>query len=194
MTRAQETAQVQAKKIEQDTKGEINAVCNRDERNQKRPSGRPSKVKCYRCGKEGHISRDSNCPARNATCNKCKNVGHFGKVCKTKNPNQQQQREKGKSHEKVREVGERNYDFSINFWDNEHSGGHTVRAMIGGVKVDKVLIDSGATCNILDKETWEYLKKNKVACTTEKSQRSLYPYGSTTPPQGSGRGQDNRKC
>ncbi|XP_031574960.1 uncharacterized protein K02A2.6-like [Actinia tenebrosa] len=184
MARAMETAQVQARKIEQDFKGEVNVVNTRDERKQKRPSGRPSKMVYYRCGKEGHLSHDLKCPARNATCNKCKKVGHFGKVCKTKTLNQQQQQKpevKRRNGEKLNEVEKREYNFSINLWDNEHFGGNIITAIIGGVKVDRVLVDSGATCNIIDKETWEYLKKNRVVCTSNKSQKSLYPYGSKTP-------------
>ena len=39
---------------------------------------------CFRCGREGHVAKDTSCPARKATCHKCKKVGHFEKVCKTR--------------------------------------------------------------------------------------------------------------
>jgi hypothetical protein len=187
LARAMETAQVQAKKIEQDYKGEINAVhtrASKDEENQRETSSRMSDVECYRCGKKGHISRDWNCPARNATCRKCKNVGHFDKVCRSKQSRNQYQpraRGRGRYNDRVNEVDQSEYNFSINLWDNGYSRGNTVTAIIGGVNVDNILVDSGATCNIINKNTWEYLKKNKVDCVCEKSQKSLYAYGSTTP-------------
>ena len=44
-----------------------------------------------------------------------------------------------------------------------------------------ILIDSGATCNLLGKETWEWLKSRKVQCNTRKEARILFAYGNTKP-------------
>ena len=41
--------------------------------------------KCFRCGSGEHLASDSRCPARNATCNFCKKVGHYSSVCSAKN-------------------------------------------------------------------------------------------------------------
>ena len=46
--------------------------------------GNEAKARCYRCDREGHPSRDSCCPARNAECQRCHKIGHFTKVCQTK--------------------------------------------------------------------------------------------------------------
>ena len=46
--------------------------------------GKEAKARCYRCDREGHFSRDSCCPARNAECQWCHKMGHFAKVCQTK--------------------------------------------------------------------------------------------------------------
>ena len=46
--------------------------------------GNEAKARCYRCDREGHLSCDSCCPARNAECQRCHKIGHFTKVCQTK--------------------------------------------------------------------------------------------------------------
>jgi hypothetical protein len=47
--------------------------------------------------------------------------------------------------------------------------------MIGGVQLDGVLIDSGASCNLVDYETWSNLKNNNIDCQSTKSERSCLP-------------------
>ena len=38
---------------------------------------------CGRCGKSGHVGKQQ-CPAKEATCQKCHKRGHFRNVCRTK--------------------------------------------------------------------------------------------------------------
>ena len=41
-----------------------------------------------------------------------------------------------------------------------------------------LLIDSGASCNVIDQATWEVLKKKKrVQCESKKSSKKLFAYG-----------------
>ena len=44
-----------------------------------------------------------------------------------------------------------------------------------------MIVDSGASTNIVDKQTWEWLKNNKVKCKSVRSDRKVYPYASQTP-------------
>ena len=44
-----------------------------------------------------------------------------------------------------------------------------------------MLVDSGSTCNVIDRETWEVLKKEKIKCKSWKSNKKLYSYGSEEP-------------
>ena len=44
-----------------------------------------------------------------------------------------------------------------------------------------MIIDSGASCNVLGRNVWEYLKANKVACVSTKASKKLYAYGSNQP-------------
>ena len=53
---------------------------------------------------------------------------------------------------------------------------------MGGLTVT-MIIDSGASCNVIGRNVWEYLKANNVACTSTKSSKKLYAYGSNQPLQ-----------
>lgn len=52
---------------------------------------------------------------------------------------------------------------------------------IGGVPNIKFFIDSGASCNVIDRELWENLKENKANSVSRKCQKRLFAYGSTEP-------------
>ena len=55
-----------------------------------------------------------------------------------------------------------------------------IEVTIGGCKLG-VFVDSGASTNIIDKQTWEWLKRNKVKCKSTCSDEKLYAYASQTP-------------
>ena len=44
-----------------------------------------------------------------------------------------------------------------------------------------VLIDSGASCNVIDQATWEVLKKKSVQCESKKSSEKLFAYTQKDP-------------
>lgn len=48
---------------------------------------------------------------------------------------------------------------------------------VGGVCIDNVLIDSGASRNVMSQNVWEYLKSQKVKCQSRKAAIPLYAYG-----------------
>ena len=49
-----------------------------------------------------------------------------------------------------------------------------------------VLIDSGASCNLIDYETWDNLKRNSVKCDSKQSDKKLFAYGQKEPIQVAG--------
>ena len=56
-----------------------------------------------------------------------------------------------------------------------------VQVNVGGVPNIPMIVDSGASGNVIDRQLWEELKQSKVKCVSKKSNKKLYPYGSTKP-------------
>ena len=56
-----------------------------------------------------------------------------------------------------------------------------VQVNVGGVPNVAMIFNSGASCNVIDRKLWEELKQNKVKYVSMKSNKKLYPYGSTEP-------------
>ena len=44
-----------------------------------------------------------------------------------------------------------------------------------------MVVDSGASTNVIDKHLWSKLKREKIGCVSKKSNKKLYPYGSKQP-------------
>ena len=64
---------------------------------------------------------------------------------------------------------------------NDHDSDNSkILVEVGGVNLD-MLIDSGASCNIIDRETWERLKSMKIKCKSNTQTKKIYAYGSTQP-------------
>ena len=70
------------------------------------------------------------------------------------------------------------YAFAVN--DGNKTNG-IIQLQVGGVELKDVLIDSGASCNIVDKTTWESLKQKGVKCTSQKCNKNQFAYGQTEP-------------
>ena len=184
-------AQLAAMTIEE--KGENSASVNRIEgtkrghgkRNQSRGTKTGREKTCHRRGSTGHFGRDSNCPARCQFCHRCGLEGHFQEQCRTKQKDEEKQKQtKGHRNPKgggTNMVGchdkeeEPVYAFTVGGTNEEK-----IEVTVGGCKLN-MIIDSGASTNIIDKETWEWLKKNKVKCESARSSRKLYAYASQTP-------------
>ena len=156
------------------------------------------KVKCFCCGYRGHKANDRRCPARGKQCRKCNGSGHFEAVCKTKEkqtsgrgaggPRKPDVGKKGGAAHHVRQVETEgtqgdycDYAFGILDDSNVSSGGE-IPVKIAGLPVT-MIIDSGASCNVIGRNVWEYLKENKAACVSTKASKKLYAYGSNQPLQ-----------
>ena len=74
------------------------------------------------------------------------------------------------------------YDFAFGITDGNASS--TINVSVGCVKLD-VLVDYGATHNIIDEDTWTYLKSQASTCTSNAKPvgKQLYIYAFTRPLQ-----------
>ena len=165
------------------------------EENRDKNSGERKCYRCYRCNKPGHFSRDIQCPARNLECNKCKKRGHFAACCQSNTSDDDQSDNSStepstkKEKETVKTVTEEDSPdesvyksyYAFNVASNEHLDG--INLHIGGTNISDVLIDSGATCNIVDESTWKMLKANHIECSSNVVENCVFGYGQESPIQ-----------
>ena len=131
--------------------------------------------RCYRCNLTDHIASDPKCPARKEKCTGCDLFGHREICCKTKKKKKRvNQIERGES-----DTDSDEYVFGVNTGKSAK-----IEVNVGGVCVQAV-IDSGASCNIVDADTWNVMKKKHVKClkmTTEHNKSlKLYTYAANEP-------------
>ena len=172
---------VQSQLENMEGKKDVNSVGEKQEDKGKEPV----KGTCYRCGKVGHFGRDSECPARGKTCHKCGGADHFGSQCKTKTAKPpkpiREEKPKGKKKKKsVRYEGSERDEDEYAFTVNSVTSPEKIEVTVGGVVVE-MLIDSGASTNVIDKNLWSKLKQDKIKCVSRKSDKKLYAYGSRQP-------------
>ena len=131
--------------------------------------------RCYRCDGIGLFAKDKVCPARNSTCRKSSKVGHFAKCCQTKHSSNQASTAAKKVYQ-IQDVNSQDdrrnaYAFSVDDVCNKENSA-LVHWVIGGVKVKSDLIDSGASCNVMDKCTWEALKEKGIQCSFKRCEKN----------------------
>ncbi|XP_011155764.1 uncharacterized protein LOC105193091 [Solenopsis invicta] len=141
-------------------------------------------VECYRCGYKGHKYTDEKCPARERICSKCGKSGHFARVCKTRMETTSNSYRKSGQRKGVRRLDEKTEEdenkhaFSLRRKEIYAVDGKCVNAAIGGVTLN-LLVDSGASCNIIDEKTWKCCKSRNIKCKSEKTEngKKIYAYG-----------------
>ena len=140
-------------------------------------------IVCFCCGRVGHRAKDPSCPAIGKTCSNCGKQGHFGGVCKgapkraTSSQNIAQQRNANGLRYVTTEHdtgSDDEYLWAIggNMEDN------TVQITVEGTSIS-VIVDSGASVNVLDSITFNRLSNTGVVLRN--SSVKIYTYGSKTP-------------
>ena len=154
--------------------------------------------KCYNCGREGHLARDRNCPARGKKCAKCGRYGHFALCCRGERDSDvirgrasKQQRNSGGRPRHVasfvgnEEASESDEDCALAFMvsETEEDICHTVicdepviEICVDGIST-KALIDSGSVSNLMGMSKYEELKTQGLNVKLENCQKRLYAYG-----------------
>ncbi|XP_015754060.1 PREDICTED: uncharacterized protein LOC107333722 [Acropora digitifera] len=154
--------------------------------------------KCYNCGREGHLARDRNCPARGKKCAKCGRYGHFALCCRGERESDvirgrasKQQRNSGGRPRYLanfvgnQEAAESDDDCAFAFMvsETEEDICHTVicdepviEIFVHGITT-KALIDSGSVSNLMGMSKYEELKTQGLNVKLENCQKRLYAYG-----------------
>lgn len=168
---AKEASERQATEMSNDEK--VFAFRNKpDPRSEKGEKGDrfPQKPEvCGRCGQRGHGSRECKC-SKNITCFKCQRQGHFANMCK--------------SRPKENKETVRYYDVTATEKDSDNSeeydlftigSSETLKIFIENLPVN-VIVDSGASCNIIDSSIAEKLR----SCGNEihDCNKKIYPFHS----------------
>ncbi|XP_062557310.1 uncharacterized protein LOC134222183 [Armigeres subalbatus] len=127
-----------------------------------------SSKKCYSCNRYGHISREiEKCAARDSTCFNCGTKGHF-KVCCRRRKLNEFGLQKGQKSRRVHAITENQDDHKAVFFVAGQDLNEVLRMDIGGVIVS-LLIDSGSPANIINSETFEFLKGKHAEILNERS-------------------------
>ena len=130
---------------------------------------------CPHCGNREHIG-GHRCFATDRRCNKCGNLGHYSRCCKSKSvklvkDDSDKQSDSHDNDDCVWTVHDSISSVSIVKGKNNQSQNKTI-VHVNGIEVQAV-IDTGSSVTILDKDTYEKLGRPKLM----KAGNTLYPFG-----------------
>ena len=160
--------------------GRVNALAKqKPPRSAKKPTKEKhsNSQRCYRCNKPGHFGRDESCPARGTTCRKCGGKDHYEVCCRSRKKIGKSPQVKAVAPEHDDSDSSEGYAFRIS--DSERRR-NNLEVSIGNVSAH-IIVDSGASVNVVGRDTWQDLKRQKVKCTSSASHREIYSYGAKDP-------------
>ncbi|XP_058817909.1 uncharacterized protein K02A2.6-like [Topomyia yanbarensis] len=134
---------------------------------------------CFACGKRGHVKGADICPARAATCLKCRGPGHFARQCLKRANNEVRAEAAPKRIRAIHEDVEQENDEKYIFYA---MGKNTFLFKVGGINIPTI-IDSGAAANIISQKTWNHMKQMKVSVwdMSTEADRNFTCYASNVP-------------
>ena len=170
--RAQEIAKAQSEEMSSqqthtlDAEKEIvNKIHNSRYRNPKQSSKydkqkhQPDKL-CYRCGDKFVKNHQLSCRAMGKTCYKCNGKNHLSPCCKSKSKITKKANHVDLSTEQSDTESEESFaiQHTVNGITNSKQKVKNTSLKIDGVET-KFIVDTGSTVNIIDKNTYEQLRK-----------------------------------
>ena len=186
--RRDEMSSYQAKDIESKTEETLST--NRFQAQQAKPKAKGQRT-CYNCG--GAWPHEQRCPAKGKVCRKCNKTDHFASVCRSQNSTKGQtfHRMRGNStmnkrnqvkpvqhhNDKDNESSSDEYMYAIQHKTMEQKKGcRYIKTKVGGQYVT-MMVDTGASINVLDRNTFEKLTNIELKPTKVKA----FPFNSKTP-------------
>lgn len=151
------------------------------EKNQSTESGR----RCYNCNRPGHIAKETNkCGARNVTCHSCGSKGHFQVCCRRrKRVDSQQWGGPPPKRTTLHAVFDDKTVTSKGMFAINHDKqlNEVLLLEVGGVTMN-MLVDSGSPANIMNSETYMWLKHQGANILNERcpqdGETNLTPFAS----------------
>jgi len=124
---------------------------------------------CTRCGYEHDERR--RCPADGKTCAKCRRIGHFAQVCRTKARNRDTHQMKKVDEEEVEQEHYEDSDdsaFQIETISSVQSTGQEklmiplkLETAAGTKALMQCEIDTGTSCDVMSMRTWQKMEHNR---------------------------------
>lgn len=156
-------------------------------------SRKPNQSKtCYHCGGLWPHSDQQPCPAHGKTCTTCRKLNHFAAVCRSGRPvSTHPRRPERFSHVNVlhddSSSSDEEYLYTVTQEPEQRLNGvgqtkstacnkPELKVKIGSVHVP-VLIDTGASVNVLNKDHYSQITRQQTNITLQKSKIQLYAYG-----------------
>ena len=136
--------------------------------------------KCYSCGRA--FPHNGPCPAKGKECNHCGKMNHFSNVCKDKQKQNQKQGRQIKGRKKVvrplkteesSNSSEEDYVYAVN---NKNNTSPAVNVTVLS-HAFKIIVDTGATINVIDENTYAKMKETDLHPTNIKA----FAYNSPKP-------------
>ena len=147
------------------------------------------KKKCCGCGSNNHLYKSEQCKALNKHCSFCSGPHHFADQCFVKKRKEEEQKKEKKNYDHGNKgvPGKLN---TLNIQDSDSDDEYLLALNNSSKRTDVILkldsykvgfmIDSGATINIIDKNTFNSLSQDRDI-ELHKSATKLYVYGSSKP-------------
>ena len=147
---------------------------------------------CYGCGSSRHIFGDERCGALGQKCHSCGAIGHFSTVCRKGRRQSNSHNHRGRGSHQVKTAEERNdcetygsYQVYANtagewlFKTSQNNANHSRAQVLVDTAQVEFIIDSGATCDIIDMSTFQAKFKGQVKVYP--TNVKIHTYGSKEP-------------